>query len=147
MRTILGANPYGTLDEDRLVQFEFELGVRLPEAYRAFLLEHNGGIPQPTGLVPWIGANVVGQLQEMFYLTPDSGSLEIVWWNTQGRWPEELLAIGGVDQDRVLAIGTMGQGEGCIYLVDDDDVSMAPFVESMLTLLAPSFEEFLARLC
>jgi hypothetical protein len=38
-------NRFGPLSETRLAAFEAELGIALPEEYRAFLLQHNGGVP------------------------------------------------------------------------------------------------------
>lgn len=41
------SNRFGRLAEEPLAAFEASLGGRLPEDYRAFLLEHNGGRPRP----------------------------------------------------------------------------------------------------
>jgi hypothetical protein len=38
----------GKLDAAVLASAEDELGVTLPEPYRTFLLEHNGGVPEPS---------------------------------------------------------------------------------------------------
>lgn len=47
-------SPVGGLSEARLREAEARLGVALPGAYRAFLLEHNGGRPVPAGFeVTW----------------------------------------------------------------------------------------------
>src|SRR5688572_2713309 len=42
---IVNSNPFGPLPPDRLEAFEARIGDRLPEPYRSFLLEHNGGVP------------------------------------------------------------------------------------------------------
>ena len=39
-------NPYGTVDVVQLEEFERKIGTRLPEDYRTFLLNSNGGKPQ-----------------------------------------------------------------------------------------------------
>jgi len=39
------ANRFGPLTEERLAAFENELGATLPDEYRAFLLRHNGVVP------------------------------------------------------------------------------------------------------
>ncbi len=44
---ILHSNEYGSLDESALGAFEGEIGSRLPDEYRTFLLRHNGGVPDP----------------------------------------------------------------------------------------------------
>lgn len=48
-RIIHDSNKYGKLTERRLAKLEKQLGVRLPDDYRAFMLEHNGGRPEPQG--------------------------------------------------------------------------------------------------
>lgn len=40
-------NSYGKLPEIELEDFEKENDIKLPEDYRMFLLEYNGGVPQP----------------------------------------------------------------------------------------------------
>ena len=40
-------NEFGILSEIELVDFEKTNNIRLPEEYRKFLLENNGGIPNP----------------------------------------------------------------------------------------------------
>src|SRR5690348_16435267 len=45
--TILHSNKYGPLSIGVLEDFERELKAPLPEEYRTFLLQHNGGTPSP----------------------------------------------------------------------------------------------------
>lgn len=45
--TIINSNIYGTLTVETLQEFEGNLNETLPADYRAFLLRHNGGKPQP----------------------------------------------------------------------------------------------------
>jgi cell wall assembly regulator SMI1 len=42
---IENSNLYGALEPAKLEAFEAKIGSRLPDEYRAFLLEHNGGLP------------------------------------------------------------------------------------------------------
>src|SRR5689334_12096299 len=37
----------GKLSEEKLAAVEGTWGIRLPDDYRAFLLQHNGGVPRP----------------------------------------------------------------------------------------------------
>jgi len=45
--TIIVTESFGELTEAMLVAFETELGVKLPDVYRRFLLQHNGGKIKP----------------------------------------------------------------------------------------------------
>jgi hypothetical protein len=43
MNSIVQGNPYGQLSAERLDAFEESLGKRLPNEYREYLLNYNGG--------------------------------------------------------------------------------------------------------
>ena len=43
--TVQRANPFGKLTNEELSDFEFANDSKLPDSYREFLLENNGGIP------------------------------------------------------------------------------------------------------
>lgn len=42
-------NKYGKLSIEELKDFELENDINLPEGYKNFLLEFNGGVPDPSG--------------------------------------------------------------------------------------------------
>lgn len=65
---------YGPLDETRLVNFEAELGSKLPDSYRRFLLRLNGGRATCAGIdiKDWEGG---GTLMDIVYGIPTAEEL------------------------------------------------------------------------
>jgi len=96
-----------------ILRFETQFGVELPREYRAFLLGHNGGVPQPGGLVVKAeGAELHADLLRFFSL---SGVSEAPWppdsleaarhLSGQTVWPANLQPIA-----RVSLLGVGGEG-------------------------------------
>jgi hypothetical protein len=46
LQTVVSSNP--TISAEDVAAFEKLHGIALPESYRKFLIEHNGGRPTPT---------------------------------------------------------------------------------------------------
>ncbi len=115
------ANEHGPLSLSRLNDFETRTRLHLPEDYRQFLLEYNGGEPEPAFF--WIQRLVDGSRVHRFY-----GMFE-------GRLPPSLYAYAGPDRHGVpanlLPIGDDGVGNlicigvaaplyGAIFFLDHD---------------------------
>lgn len=159
MATVERANPYGTLDAERLEEFEEEVGAELPAGYRAFLLAHNGGVPVPGQIILPGESAPVGTLEELYWINDDDSSLHgplVVMLETEaqtwpsGAWPKELLAVGATGHDEYLVcLGVAGEDYGRVYLVPQP-----PYGEALrgwsawdrATLLADSFDAFVAAL-
>ena len=62
---ILTSNQFGKLDVADLEKFEKVNDIRLPEEYRNFLIEHNGGRPEPNTVPLGTGATDVHYLYGM----------------------------------------------------------------------------------
>src|SRR5262245_25280271 len=83
-------NSQSPLTDSAVESFEKELGVRLPNDYRHFLLQHNGGrvVPPYYRMQSMSGEDSIGELQFLFSIFPGS-ALDLRWVrNTaQGRVP------------------------------------------------------------
>lgn len=155
--TILRSNAYGPLTEAALEDFERELGAPLPTDYRAFLLQHNGGTPQPACFMapadplegddaPLFGREVVCFFSLHFNTWDDSteeGSLAFplqeAWRDLRTEQPESnLLPIGKDWSGNYICIAYTGEDRGSVLFYDHE--------YEVATPLVGTFHEFLATL-
>ena len=154
---ILQSNQFGTLRLTDLEKFERDLGAALPAQYRAFLLEHNGGTPQPTGFLapddilqgedsPMSAREIVCFYALRFVKSDDITEEEMVAWPLQSalhdfmaeRPDSKLIPIGQDWSGNYICIGCAGASRGQIFFTDHE------YEQSCL--LAESFDAFLQSL-
>jgi len=145
------------LSLETLEALEKRLGVRLPEPWRAFLLEHDGGVPEG-GSVPWPagsdGEECGWELGELFGVGGDDAlsTIEgnIAFLQEVGRWPgnDRVLPIG-MDEDRsfLFVVGMDGARRGHVFchstegqsgtLVDLDGLDEVCTLEAFLSRPGP----------
>jgi hypothetical protein len=148
MATVHNANPHGPLDRARLTLFEVRLGTALPADYRQFLLAHNGGEFVPDEIVLPSQGQPFASIGPLFGLHDGPLSLESVCENLEGEIPADVLAFGEDVGGNLLCIGIRGNLRGKVYFWDHNR-SFPGAGEpgwSGMTLLAESFEEFVAAL-
>ncbi|TXT34253.1 MAG: hypothetical protein FD138_1705 [Planctomycetota bacterium] len=135
---------WGPLDERTVANFETRNGIELPADYRAFLLAHHGGVPDPNFY--WVVDGDWGSGIESFYGFGQDGYL--LQQYLDGRESigvaKDLLAIGDDGCCSLLAIGIVGPCRGQVFYIDHEFV---PSVPKHVCFLASSFTEFLERLC
>ena len=91
MNFIKDNNPPAT--EERIAKFEGRLGRMLPEDYRAFLLEHNGGVPEwQDFFISDCNATVI--VSRLFGLDRPSSDIEKWTEELKHSLSEELIVIG-----------------------------------------------------
>jgi hypothetical protein len=111
---------------EQLAAWEAKLGRQLPAQYRAFLLQHNGGLPQPNRFrVTSEDAEEMQASITQFYSLSAGGKgtgeedLAFMWNNAaESGLPEGLLPIAQVEDwlsGGVLAISVQGKDRGQIY--------------------------------
>ncbi len=69
MTEILDANKFGEIQIEDIKQFEFYNKVVLPDDYKNFLIQYNGGCPRPN-IIPSVNSNVdwiLGMVDEPYY--------------------------------------------------------------------------------
>jgi len=118
-----------SLNDLRIAAFERELGHRLPNHYRAFLLAYNGGIPAVSWFVPYgkDAANTTGHatLRRFFSLptapeaddVPEYQRLLTPREHPSGL-PGDVLVIGDDDGGAYFVIRLAGRASGQILFLD-----------------------------
>lgn len=154
---ILRSKSYGPLAIESLEDFEREIKAQLPNQYRAFLLQHNGGKPQPACFMapddPLAGDDSLWCEREVVWFfalhhnawddSTEEGSLawplQEAWRDLSSEQPESnLLPIGKDWSGNYICIGYAGEEQEHILFYDHEyEVS---------TLLAKSLDQFLAAL-
>lgn len=107
------------LSEEQVKAFEAKIGYPLPEDYRAFLLQHNGGEPEYPNFQFHLlldGETLLGEdhIQDFF-------GLDLLQWEYDTlfrRIPKNLLAIASDWSGSVVCISLYGEDKGKIYLWD-----------------------------
>lgn len=147
MATIKITNSYGALDEQRLLTLEKKIGTSLPNDYREFLIQFNGGEPSPQGF--WIIENYDGFcVHEFFGLNdgPEWLSLDRIN-NSELGLPESLLPIADDGLGDYVCLKITGDDFGAIFFVDHDQ---HPYEDREsfdgIIKLRESFSEFVSSL-
>ena len=135
---------WGPLDERTVAEFEARNHVRLPSDYRAFLLSHHGGVPDPNFY--WVVPNDWGsEIQSFFGFAQGGYHLQEYLDHRESIGAaSDLLVIGDDGCCSLLAIGITGPRCGHVFYIDHEFVTGDPNHERFL---APSFEAFLEQLC
>ena len=136
------SNEFGRLDEARLRVFAAEIGARLPDDYRAFLLEHNGGLPVPSDFS--LGAGHGDSTLHHTYglhAGPEYFRLDDTYEVYRGRLPASLLAIADDSSGNAICIGLRGEERAKVYFWDHEGESDPPTWDNVIEL-APSFAAF-----
>ena len=130
--------------ENEIKRFEVRHDVVLPEAYRQFLLEQNGGSPLADGFDFPDGSG--GSVVNKFFPLGEQYSYNLDQMCRSLDWPEAytsgVLRIGIDTGGSGLFLATSGKNAGCVLFVDREETlrGSAPVV------LANSFDGFLAIL-
>lgn len=131
-------NSFGELTPDRLARFEREHILRLPEDYRQFLLEYNGGIPGPEDTIDFEGGS--SDLQCLYGISDGDNvaSLERNLEDIKEWGIDEGLPIGHDFFGNFFLLSVQSGREGQVFFWDHD-------LGDML-LVAASFTEFTEKL-
>jgi cell wall assembly regulator SMI1 len=145
------------LTEGELAALEQKLGISLPDDYRAFLLRHNGGVPDPADFRFRLDDQesserfIEGHVTWFYPVTAGQGrlagecDLETVYSNFKGSaLPRRMLPIASAEADPdggMLCISVQGIDRGQIYYRPDVESS-----EDTVYRVADSFTAFLTTL-
>lgn len=135
------------ITEADLKQAEAEMNKTLPESYRRFLLQHNGGRPSQK-YFPLTGdpRDTHGMLEWLFPI--ERGNVyDLVTGNLflDGRLPDHLVAIGADPGGNQICLSVAGDDLGKVYFWDhEDEVEEGETPDDHnVYLIANSFAEFL----
>lgn len=161
MAEIIDPLPAGPTNEREVAEFETHIGHALPDDYRAFLLQHNGGRPEPNTFT----LNVWGVAEEnsvlCFFPMRDLSVGDVVveeleelrTWPLHCAWKDltsDLINLYEKELDEtLLPIGTDGNSNYFCVALDGPQRGGVVFLEHEMAeteTLAESFTAFLARL-
>jgi hypothetical protein len=138
---------FGPCTERGLLAFERRVGHELPADYRAFLLEHNGGVPEAT-VVETKGVNSLVRRLQGLHKGPSWARLDKLLETYDGRVPEGLLPIGTDPFGNLYCLGVAGRFRPKVLFWDHEreaDEGEPPRRDN-LTLVGPSFSAFMRKL-
>jgi hypothetical protein len=140
-------NPGGSNDSKIILLLEKKIGTKLPEDYRLFLLENDGGAPMSDGIPVPQHAEKVMTVQILFGFNRDIESSCIEWnmYIFRERIPDNLMPIGSSDSGDLYLINLSGDDYGKIYFWDHEDECGKNCWDNIY-FVASSFSEFLEKL-
>ena len=136
------------LTSDKISEVESGLNVTFPLEYKKFLLQHNGGYPDP-------GTFTVGDSSEESHVSyffaihdGDSSNLLKTLKLIKTRIPPNMLPIAYDDFGNLILLVVGGERTGQIYFWDHEKENEITEndLECPLTKLSDSFEAFLSKL-
>jgi cell wall assembly regulator SMI1 len=143
-------NSKAQLTPENIKPLQAEIGLDLPDDYRAFLLRHNGGRPKPSGFSFVRRGCEEAAMVGDFYAIQEGSPVDLLKkLRTFGsRIPPAFLPVAcdpGGDQ---ILLGLMGEQRGKVYywIHDLDEDAEDETDPRNLGLIAGSFQEFLEAL-
>jgi hypothetical protein len=135
-----------TLTETDIVQLEHQIGVHLPDEYRAFLLRFNGGKPSPYCFpIRGMPKNPYGVIREFYGIECPVLSSNLKW-NCEVFWgdsPRDLLPIADTPGGNQLCLCLFGTDAGSIFLWDYYGAPRNPLSREGTFFVARSFQELI----
>src|SRR5262249_17496855 len=128
----------------RLDALERQLGITLPENYKLFLLNHNGGRPKPNFFpIHGFERSPFGSIHYFFGINDHIKSSNVGWnYKTyNGRIPRELLPIAGDGSGNVICLSHKGVNKGFVYYWDHDAETSPPTYDNIY-LISDDFDKF-----
>lgn len=147
LRRVNEPNPQITEADVR--RFESKHDIVLPECYRQFLLQYNGGRPQPTDFpIRGFANNPFGAVHEMFGISLKNSvyDLDSVLTELEGTVPHGLVPIGCTEGDDFVCLDLRQRGEPVVYWDRRPFWGNNIWKEEYLYPIADSFGDFLEKL-
>jgi cell wall assembly regulator SMI1 len=137
--------------KERIAEVEQQLGIKLPNSYKAFLLEHNGGSPEtPEFLFRREGEEPQQGLAAWFMAIHDGPHNNFLdYFETfQGRIPTGTLPIAKDPGGNLILLGLEGPLEGKVFFwtKDSEPLDGTPTEPEMLYWIADTFDDFIKSL-
>lgn len=132
------------LSETEIQELEKKLGFNLPESYRRFLMETNGGIPKPNHFET---ETAVGSSLILSELDLSKSDVLDTFYAVTGIIPKHLITIGHDIFGNYIFLSLEGEDRGSLYFWIHDDPKMMDEYENLLIdkldFIASDFEEFI----
>lgn len=129
------------VEPETLVMLEQEIGAVLPADYRTFLLENNGGRPEPCTFRVPSHEEQAFDVQILFGLARMTESSNLAWNFRQyrSRVGDDRLPIGCTDTNDLVLLELTGDSRGRVVFWD----AMATSTREAFYEVSSSFREFL----
>ncbi|MBN1312390.1 MAG: SMI1/KNR4 family protein [Anaerolineae bacterium] len=124
MPAVIITDSGSALTEHDIEAAENAMGVRFPDDYRHFLLQNNGGKPDPNMfLIPDHPIPGQSDLLDWFYCIVHDSPIDIIsaCRAFKGRVPEECLSIGCDPGGNQICLVISGTEQGKIYFWDHEE--------------------------
>lgn len=137
-----------TLRKRELTALEKKLGVRLPDAYREFLLRINGGRPRTLDAFD-IGKKNSSLINMLYSMRRDDDEEEFTIYQEhllfEDRIPKDLLPVGEDQGGSQICLGIGKENYGKVFFWDMEYEDEQPTYDNVYPI-ADSFAEFLDSL-
>ena len=136
------------VDDEDLRRLESETGTSLPQEYKDFLKQNNGGRPSPKFFpIKGFANNPIGQVLDFFGIDDQVKSCRLDWNHKTllGKIPANMFAIACEDGGSLICLSLSGEDKGRIYYWDFYGQTERPSYENVY-FVAETFHEFLASL-
>lgn len=141
------------LTEQRIADAEQQMGRSIPSAYRAFLLEHNGGYTETNSFAitdARTGANMRLAVGEFIGINHPVSTMNLDYKlrRFRDRIPSRMFPVASDPGGSLICIVTEGPETGRVYFWDHEEEADEgePPTEENLYFIAESFDEFLNML-
>ena len=144
MTRIEQGNRYGRVDPAALGHLEAWIGGPLPDSYRAFLLEHNGGVPVPAVFDGGIVECFLALHDQVWDEDSPGGAHGFPLQSAVLEWRDSLperddVPVGRSTDGRWITVAIEGDRRGTVRCVDPESDDEAP-------VCAVDFDTFLSGL-
>lgn len=145
MIEILDSKRFGSISAERLGEFEAKYSLKLPDDYRTFLLDHNGGKPKPN-----INKNPETDIQWIYGIHHAEywASLEEHIATYENRIPSKTVPIANDSLGNLFLLSLREETYGEIWFWDhenESDTSGKEYYDN-IEVSASSFKDFLTNL-
>jgi hypothetical protein len=143
------------LSEARLAEVEKRFGIQLPKEYRDFMLDKNGGEPEPAGVCRKRSKTPNFSCSYLYSIDAEPSYENWIWMyeamknENEPRLPKRLIPIGDDGGSNAYCLSVSGKDVGNVYWSDHEEFFVPDppkrVVPDMtgITLVADSFEKFL----
>ncbi len=142
------------INEKDIVKFEQQIGASLPNDYKSFLLNFNGGKPEHY-IFPETDKLYSLAIDKLYGLNTENKTSNLYWnydiLNGYQRIMDQFIPIGSAINGDQFVLGISGDFTGKVYLWDhNQEIPYDEFVENKLPenmyKLTDSFDEFMNKL-
>lgn len=141
------------LSEEDVAAFELRVGRSIPSPYRAFLLRHNGGYPDPSDFLvkgSGRGPDLMGTVEQFLGIGVEDEYAEIERYLSmyKDRIPADYFPIAQDPGGNVICMATEGSDTGKIFFWDHEEEAEEgePPTRQNLYQVAETLDAFLQQL-